>query len=177
MKKWVFTETLHPLVTRSVPNRVPSCATGRHLLQHLTIINTYTHSPGLEQFPFLSLQPSRQIAERKKRRKPRTVRSTVHFCFLTQCIKYYISQLSNREKKEPVRRTLNTPKVKSIGAEMPHNEGLTMAVNLRVDGARGLNPPSSEPGLVCLRRSGSSVSGGLPVSGAPVYLGTDARSQ
>lgn len=27
--------------------------------------NTHTHSPGLEQFPFLSLQPSRQIAKRK----------------------------------------------------------------------------------------------------------------
>lgn len=29
---------------------------------------THTHSPGLEQFPFLSLQPSRQIAKKKKKR-------------------------------------------------------------------------------------------------------------
>lgn len=32
------------------------------MLQHLTVIDTYTHSPGWEQFPFLSLQPSRQMA-------------------------------------------------------------------------------------------------------------------
>lgn len=32
-------------------------------------IHTYTHSPGLEQFPLLSLQPSRQIAKARRKKK------------------------------------------------------------------------------------------------------------
>lgn len=33
------------------------------------IIHTYTHSPGLEQFPLLSLHPFRQIAKAKRKKK------------------------------------------------------------------------------------------------------------
>lgn len=32
-------------------------------------VHTYTHSPGLEQFPLLSLQPSRQIAKTRRKKK------------------------------------------------------------------------------------------------------------
>lgn len=35
-------------------------------------IHTYTHSPGLEQFPLLSLQPSRQIAKARRKRQNKT---------------------------------------------------------------------------------------------------------
>lgn len=39
----------------------------QQVFQWLLIIDTYTHSPGLEQFPFLSLQPSRQMAVKEKK--------------------------------------------------------------------------------------------------------------
>lgn len=64
---------------------VPICAPFLTHISTLAIINTYTHSPGLVQFPFLSLQPSRQIATSRKKREKKmklTVRVLLFYCSL-----------------------------------------------------------------------------------------------
>ena len=65
--KMMFRETQAKQLTSSVPLGEPSDVTEQHPFQHFIITDTYTHSPGLEQFPFLSLQPSRQIAKAKNK--------------------------------------------------------------------------------------------------------------
>lgn len=57
--------------------------------------NTHTHSPGLEQFPFLSLQPSRQIAKKKRKGGKKNIFITSsYYVSLTKATEIFVSYRS-----------------------------------------------------------------------------------